>query len=65
MTYLRCVHAVGPNRKVYHMKCDVLKTMPDGKRVKVRVYGERNWRDKSHLVKVRYVDKDRIVTRDD
>lgn len=52
---LACVHAIGPSRKAYLMPCHILKVMPDG-RLKLRVYGERYWKDdRKDKVNVRYV----------
>lgn len=56
---LLCRHAIGPNGKDYQMRCHVLKAMPDG-RLKLRVYGERYWKNTSHIVKVRYVEPERV-----
>lgn len=58
---LLCSHAIG-RRAVSHycMRCHVLKVMPDG-RLKVRVYGERNWKGKEDKWRIRYVDSDRVT----
>lgn len=56
---LLCRHAIGEHGKHYYMRCHVLKTMADG-RVKLRVYGDRYWKDTDHIVKVRYVDANRV-----
>lgn len=56
---LFCRHCIGHGRKRYAMYCNVLKTMPDG-RLKIRVFGERDWGyclDKSYI---RYVDARRV-----
>jgi len=45
--------------KTYAMSCHVLKTMPDG-RLKVLVFGERNWKGRSHISRVRYVEAGRV-----
>jgi hypothetical protein len=42
------------------MPCNILKTMPDG-RVKVEVFGERNWKGMEHKRSVRYVDRSRLI----
>lgn len=49
--------------KTYVMRCHVLKEMPDG-RLKVLVFGERNWKDRDHIVRSRYVEAGRVRTRD-
>lgn len=60
---LICVHAVGPARKAYLMPCHILKEMPDG-RLKLQVYGERNWSDERRdKVSVRYVPASRVKVR--
>ena len=56
---LYCRHAIGQHGRSYHMKCHVLKTMPDG-RLKIQVYGDRYWKDRMHVVRVRYVQSDRV-----
>lgn len=48
--------------KFYMMPCHVLKEMPGG-RLKVLVFGERNWKDREHISKVRYVDAHRVHVR--
>lgn len=45
--------------KTYAMKCHVLKTMPDG-RLKLLVFGDRNWKDREHLSRIRYVEAERV-----
>ncbi|RMR11244.1 hypothetical protein ALP90_200168 [Pseudomonas amygdali pv. ulmi] len=41
--------------KNYVMPCHVLKTMPDG-RLKVLVFGDRNWKGREHISRIRYVE---------
>lgn len=48
--------------KFYMMPCHVLKEMP-GDRLKVLVFGERNWKGRDHISRVRYVDKHRVHLR--
>ncbi len=45
--------------KTYAMPCHVLKAMP-GDRVKVLVFGERHWRGREHIQRVRYVEAGRV-----
>jgi hypothetical protein len=45
--------------KTYAMPCHILKPMPDG-RLKVLVFGERNWKDREHISRVRYVEAGRV-----
>jgi hypothetical protein len=42
------------------MKCIGLDTLKSGK-AKVLVFGERNWRDREHIKRVRYVEFDRLT----
>lgn len=56
---LQCEHVIGRNRRVYYMRCHVLKTMPDG-RLKLQAYGDRYWKGKEHLKKTRYVQPWRV-----
>lgn len=56
---LECRHAIGQSGRTYFMRCHVLKEMP-GSRLKLRVYGNRHWRDKTDITRVRYVDADRV-----
>jgi len=59
--HLMCAHAIGPKyRMEYIMRCHILKDMGDG-RVKVLVFGERNWKHKEHISRIRYVLKERII----
>lgn len=48
--------------KVYVMRCHVLKTTPSGS-LKVLVFGERNWKDKEHISRIRYVEASRVRKR--
>jgi hypothetical protein len=57
---LACRHVLGCNDREYHMPCDVLKTMPDG-RLKVRVYGRLFWREGSS--RIRYVSAWRVTPK--
>jgi len=56
---LRCAHVIGHNDRTYFMRCHVLKTMPDG-RLKLLVFGERNWKNRDHVHRIRYVEADRV-----
>ncbi len=59
-SYLKCNHCIGRSCKDYLMKCDVLKTSSSGK-IKVKVYGVRNWKDQDHITHIRYVEPNKIV----
>lgn len=56
--YLVCQH-VCRWVKTYLMPCHILKGMPDG-RLKVLVFGERHWRHREHIKRVRYVEAGRV-----
>lgn len=58
---LNCTHCQGSSIKYYRMKCIVLGSTKSGK-TKVVVFGERNWRDRENIKRIRYVDADRIST---
>lgn len=57
--YLECSHCCGRSRKEYVMPCVVLKDMLDG-RVKLLVFGNRDWMNTEHIKRVRYVHKRRV-----
>jgi hypothetical protein len=57
---LRCAHAIGISRFDYTMRCHILKNMKDG-RVKILVFGNRYWKGRSHINRVRYVPKHRVT----
>lgn len=56
---LDCSHCIGKSCTYFSMKCEVLKDMGDG-RLKVRVFGELNWKGRDHLHRIRYVPKSRV-----
>lgn len=45
--------------KTYVMPCHILKVMPDG-RLKLLVFGERHWKNREHVSRVRYVEAGRV-----
>lgn len=57
---LNCTHCQGRSVSYYKMKCVLLGAVKSGK-AKVLVFGERNWKDREHIKRVRYVDPDRIT----
>ena len=58
-SFLQCTHSFNKKSQMrYMMYCDVLKTMPDGRK-KVRVYGERYHRSSGS--RIRYVEAGRVV----
>jgi len=58
--WLHCSHCIGQNRTHYRMKSIPLKNMEDG-RVKLLVFGERHWRGRDHIKRIRYVPWNRIT----
>lgn len=56
---LECSHCLGGNRRNFTMRCQVLKTMPDG-RLKILVFGRLYWKGTEHEQRVRYVAADRV-----
>lgn len=60
---LSCRHAIGRNGYDYEMDCVVLKEMGNGK-LKILVFGERNWKGYDDIKKIRYVDAFRVRKRD-
>lgn len=57
---LRSHHCIGQSCKRYYQKCKIIKEMPDGKRYKLLVFGDRYWKDTDHITRVRYVNKSRV-----
>lgn len=58
--YLSCAHAIGRARKNYYMKCILLGTTANGK-AKIVVFGDRNWANKEHVKRLKYVEPNRIL----
>ena len=56
---LQCRHQIGRNGHDYEMRCHVLGQTKSGK-VKILVIGERDWKDKNDIKKIRYVDSFRL-----
>lgn len=57
---LQCRHCIGRACKDYRMKCHIVKTLPDG-RIKVLVFGDRNWNHSKDKSRVRYVEAWRVA----
>ena len=53
---LACRHCIGRSCRDYYMNCIVLGETKNGK-MKIIVFGERNWRGKEHIKRIKYVDK--------
>ena len=56
---LSCKHCISRSCVNYSMKCLPLAKTKSG-RVKILVFGDRNWAGKSHIKKVRYVPDHRV-----
>lgn len=56
---LQCSHCIGKSVSYYKMRCVLLGTTKTGM-AKVLVFGERNWRGREHIKRVRYVDFERV-----
>lgn len=58
---LSCAHCVNSkSRTNYTMPCVILKEMKNG-RYKILVFGDRFWKDRYYVRKIRYVDANRIT----
>lgn len=58
---LLCTHSFNSKSKThYKMPCIILKEMPKN-RYKILVFGERFWKNKEHISKIRYVDKIKVT----
>ncbi len=57
---LICEHCVGLNCKTYYMKCIVLGKTRSGS-TKVIVFGDRYWKDREHVKRLRYVQGRRLI----
>lgn len=59
---LECRHCIGKNCKTYFMPCHITKVLDDD-RLRILVFGERDWRDTYHVSRTRYVDASRVFLR--
>ena len=57
---LKCSHQIGKNIYKYCMRCHILNTTKSQK-LKILVFGDRFWKDKEHISRVRYVSPDRVI----
>lgn len=64
-TYLlSCSHCISSKHRMdYFMKCIPISKTKSGK-IKIIVFGERNWKGREHIKKIRYVDPFRLYKRD-
>ena len=61
---LFCRHCIGPNCREYTMPCILLKKMKDG-RLKVLVFGDRNWSYDLEKKRIRYIAAYRVIKKAD
>jgi hypothetical protein len=60
---LICKHSVGCKRtEIYTMPCILIGNHKDNI-VKIVVFGDRNWANKDHLKRIRYVEKSKLIKR--
>lgn len=57
---LKCRHCIGRSCKEYFMACIPLGKAKNGK-LKVLVFGDRNWAGRNDRKRIRYVDEWRVV----
>lgn len=57
--FLECRHCIGKTRRDYAMPCIPLKSMSGG-RVKIKVFGDRDWKDTQCSSRIRYVLASRV-----
>lgn len=60
--FLECKHCIGNRCKKYVMACNILGVTKNGK-IKIEVFGERNWKNKEDKRQIRYVESNRIYER--
>lgn len=61
---LRCRHCVGTKHcRTYYMDCIVLGETSNGL-LKLLVFGERNWKNKEHIKRVRYMPKNKVIKKE-
>jgi len=56
---LACRHCIGRNCNEYYMSCIILKVLPNA-RLKILVFGDRNWKGHEDKKQIRYVDAMRV-----
>jgi len=59
---LSCAHQLGHGRRIYTMRCHILKNMGDG-RLKLLVFGRGEWKDEHYTSRYRYVESWRVQPR--
>ena len=60
---LRCRHCIGRSCKEYFMACIPLDKPKNGK-LKVLVFGDRNWAGRDDRKRVRYVEEWKVICND-
>jgi len=63
--YLQCRHCIGSDRcRVYYMKCILLDITKSGK-IKIAVFGERNWKGREYIKRIRYANSSSIFNKNE
>jgi len=60
---LLCKHCIGTRCIEYTMYCKLIGVTKNGL-CKIIVFGDRNWKDKDHIKRIKYVSADRLVAYD-
>lgn len=53
-------HCIGQNCRNYAVRCHILKKMPDGKRLKIKTFGNM-WKGSEEISRIRYVESFRVT----
>ncbi len=56
-----CCNGKGQSSYEYTMKCRIIKSMPNSHRIKIAVIGNRYWKGKFTVERVRYVESCRVT----
>lgn len=56
---IQCKHCIGKNCKYYQMRGTWISKTNSGK-IKMVVFGERNWKGKEHIKNIRYFSEERL-----
>lgn len=59
---LMCKHCIGTNCMAYDMHCIPISKTKAGK-IKILVFGERNWKGKDHIKNIRYVNPSKVIKK--
>ena len=59
---LICRHCIGTHCRDYRMSAILLGTTKS-KLLKIVVFGERNWKDKDHIKRIKYVKPHKLILK--